>query len=192
MGQRHHHGEGIVEQEFQRLAGSDAKAHQAGIDHAVIAQDDLPGEDAQQIAGPERNGQQRSARRICASPRGRRRNRPWDRQAPRSRRHQGRNPERAQEQGAIARPPQHLGILGKRAAARRSPGRCWRFRLVRAPAGQGRGQRQRHDRQGGREQGIAFAEFRPSVRHAAPPERAAIVRISLRFRCNRNRNGIAA
>ena len=49
-----HHGRRVVEQELERLVDY-THADEARIDDAVEAQNDLPGEDAQQIAGPERH-----------------------------------------------------------------------------------------------------------------------------------------
>ena len=57
MGQRQDHRVRVIEDHADRLVDH-PEAHQTGIDHAVVAEDDLPGEDAQQIAGPERYGNQ--------------------------------------------------------------------------------------------------------------------------------------
>ena len=55
MGQCEDHGEGVIEQECKRL-GDQTNLDQPGIDDAVVAQDNLPGEDPQQVAGPEGHG----------------------------------------------------------------------------------------------------------------------------------------
>ena len=65
MGQGDHHGKGAVEQELQRLV-DDTEADEARIDDPVEAEDDLPGEDPQQIAGPEGDGDQDQPEHLVA------------------------------------------------------------------------------------------------------------------------------
>ena len=57
MGERHDHRRRRVEEGQGRL-GPDAGLDQGRIQHAIVGKHDLPGEDAQEIAGPERQRHQ--------------------------------------------------------------------------------------------------------------------------------------
>ena len=57
MGQGDHHRSGAVDQEFERLLDQ-AQRLEPRVDGAVVAQDHLPGEHPQQVAGPERQRHQ--------------------------------------------------------------------------------------------------------------------------------------
>ena len=66
MGQRHHHGNGIVEQAAPAARSIRPRLISPELMHPAEAQDDLPGEDAQQVAGPERDGDQEQPQRLVA------------------------------------------------------------------------------------------------------------------------------
>ena len=57
VSQRDHHRGRVVEQELERT-GNDPQGHESGIDDAVVAEDHLPREDTQEVAGPEGNRDQ--------------------------------------------------------------------------------------------------------------------------------------
>ena len=166
MRQGHHDRKRIVKQKSQRLADQ-VKAHQSGIDHAIKAQDDLPREDPQQIGGPEGNGQRHQPDEFAPGVKRDEIGHGIGETDCRER-HQGRDDHGAKEQGAIARLAQHRGVLGER------PAPCHAQALLALEAGQGhqqegRGQPQRHDKQGRGQEGIAFSPVSPVVRHVWSP-----------------------
>jgi hypothetical protein len=161
----HHHGKGVVEQKTQRLRDQ-PQAQQPRIDHPAIAQDDFPGEDPQQIRGPERNGQKDQPEEFAPGVKGHEVGHGIG-QCDGQHGHEGRHHHRAREQDAVAFPPQNLAILGQGPTGLKSNARL-AFQAGDQQQDQGRGQRQPHHHQGGGEQGIALPHVPPAIRHTAP------------------------
>ncbi len=161
MRKRQDDGSRVVEQEFQRLVDQ-PQTHQPRIDHAVIAQDQFPGEDAQQIARPERDGQQHQPHEFCLLDAKRDEIRHGIGEQHGDERHHGGNLDGAVEQRAIGRPPEARGILRQRdlrvhGVAVLGP------EAVQRQKHHGRRQGGEHDRQGRRQQQQAPRGIRPAV-----------------------------
>ena len=116
MGQGHDHGTAVVEPPGQGL-GDQAGADQAGVEHPAIAEDDLPGEDAQQVAGPERDGDQEQPQGLAAAAIERDVVGDGISKKDGDGRDHGREPQGAEQQGAVERVGPGLPVVVERQRA---------------------------------------------------------------------------